>query len=486
MSEPSPSDRIQPQARVLLGPSDPTSLENRICAALPDGAIVFVDAERTLYYFVKSSTTTPSGTTVIATGQGTSVPGRWFRYNPTGGTGATGPTGATGAQGPTGPGVGDTGPTGPTGAQGATGPGVGDTGPTGPTGAQGPTGPGVGATGATGATGRTGATGPTGASGVTPLSTIFVVDPDSPGATGAWDGLTAFSDIDTALTAAAASDSSGLLVTPRNDFALTHNYAARSLAVVGLGVGTDTNVGGWVLTGLGPAVFKNVTIDTITSGASAPVTVEDGTVGKIAASAAVTLLNTRFLPSADAGGSSATGWTMNGVRFSAIASDIVTGPADIRNSTFSGVMTFNSAVTIDAGSYASALGQGVIFGATVTVLDDIANFAGTTAVTDDGAAHVVLTTAGRKGEHIGWATLLVSKATPLTSPTGSVSLTAPGATTDSTNFDLTSLDSQSVVVPVYESVAAAGNWVARVTVDVGTGAVEVVSSILIAPRNPTV
>ncbi len=170
MSAPAAS-RVLAARPVLSGPSNPDALENVNGGPLSDGAMCWVIDQQAFYTFVKFSTTAPSPPDVIATVQGTSKPGRWFKATTNTGGGATGPTGPAG---PTGPGVGATGATGPTGAAGAAG-ATGATGPTG-SGATGPTGP-TGATGATGS-GATGPTGPTGAGGGTtlPLSNTWYVD----------------------------------------------------------------------------------------------------------------------------------------------------------------------------------------------------------------------------------------------------------------------------------------------------------------------
>jgi hypothetical protein len=76
--------RILSPRAVLTGASNGDSLENII---RPDnGAVCFVESEAALYYFVATSTTAVSAPDVIATGQGASVPGRWFKYAPGGGS----------------------------------------------------------------------------------------------------------------------------------------------------------------------------------------------------------------------------------------------------------------------------------------------------------------------------------------------------------------------------------------------------------------
>jgi hypothetical protein len=110
---------VAPRAR-LLGSGFGDSLENLNGQVLPDGAVCWVNDQAAWYFFQKSSVASPSGTTIIATVQGTAVPGRWHVLESGGGAGPTGATGATGAAGSTGA----TGATGATGGTGATGTGV--------------------------------------------------------------------------------------------------------------------------------------------------------------------------------------------------------------------------------------------------------------------------------------------------------------------------------------------------------------------------
>lgn len=166
--------RVLSARRVLVGGADGDALQNLICDNLASGALCWVDDQASPYYFVKDSMAAVSAPTVIATGRGAGLPGRWFQFTGGGATGATGVTGATGATGATGTtGATGAGVTGPTGAIGPTGASGGATGATGPTGAQGVTGPtGVGVTGPTGAAGATGASG----AAIPPLTLTFYVD----------------------------------------------------------------------------------------------------------------------------------------------------------------------------------------------------------------------------------------------------------------------------------------------------------------------
>ncbi len=166
-----PASRVLAPRPVLAGAGNPDALENVNGQPLANGATCWVIDQQTWYNFNKFSTASPSGTQIIATVQGTSVPGRWVRQSTAGATGATGPAGATGTTGATGA----TGPTG-SGATGATGP-TGSTGPAGATGVTGPTG--------AGATGPTGPTGPTGNASVTIENDTIVIPSYGAGATGA-------------------------------------------------------------------------------------------------------------------------------------------------------------------------------------------------------------------------------------------------------------------------------------------------------------
>ena len=166
-----PPNRVLAPRESLLGAGNPDSLENINGQPLNNGAMCWVIDQQAWYTFQKFSTSTPTGTLIVATIQGTAVPGRGVRPStdgatgPAGPTGSTGPAGATGSTGPTGSGA-----TGPTGSTGATG----RTGPTGPTGA-----------GATGATGPAGPTGPTGNASITIENDTIVIPSYGAGATGA-------------------------------------------------------------------------------------------------------------------------------------------------------------------------------------------------------------------------------------------------------------------------------------------------------------
>jgi hypothetical protein len=185
----------------LLGASSGDSLENVIADNLSDGAAVWVIDQQTPYYFVKDSTAAVSAPTVIATGRGASVPGRWFRFSGGGAPGATGPTGPTGADGATGP----AGPGGATGADGVTG----------PTGAPGPTGPEF---------------------VVAPLSTVFWVDGGSSPASPDGSDEAPFTTIQDGLDALALLGGGTLLVTP-NTYAESASIADTPVSIIGLGEG---------------------------------------------------------------------------------------------------------------------------------------------------------------------------------------------------------------------------------------------------------
>ena len=82
-----PSDlRLLAPREFLSGTGDGTALENLITEQIPDGAFCYVLDELNFYVYDNQSMAAVSPPTVIATGRGSTVPGRWYRYD-----GATGP-----------------------------------------------------------------------------------------------------------------------------------------------------------------------------------------------------------------------------------------------------------------------------------------------------------------------------------------------------------------------------------------------------------